>query len=1250
MNRSIFLLVIFLIQIFCGQEGSDLKSDFIPGHLRIYTKKSFFKLPKEAFGVHIRFANNEIVVDSVKLNVYHPEFNHVISEKTSSKEEIRSKNIKLANRIKVEFSEELSTLFEKYGVYSIARLDRNFAPEDTIPRYIYSRNKKKKKLFKEKNRNRELSLRFSAKYRTIEFANELKKCKDIDRVEFNSKVISFDIPNDPAYADTDEYWPIQQHYMGPSVMNFEEAWDYAKGSDEAERSVIAFLDTDFTDVDFIDDLWANRSTFGPIINGGNDSGHGTRVVSVACAVSDNFDKMAGATYNSFFVPFLISETNTIDDIINNLDLIMTYLDDDWTGNDIWLINMSLGLASNFESIKSRFDELYEFYDVITFAGVGNNGDESLYYPAAYSSVVGVGASNYDDSGLWTDSNRGSDVEVVATGEYVYVLSASSGEVIASSGTSVATPFASSVAALILSTEEGFNLTNVQIRDKIKTTADQIYDSNSGKTFRRINAYEAVKDVVTGIGDGFLIEDGPVTVSDGQTVQYLARLTDTDGSGSFISTRDWSISFHHFGGTYRLYNNEDGTDFIAGPPFDPGRYIGWEVTFDTALPDGYQWTLTENGGINGKVECTIVDSDGAEHESAYHIMLDVVTDLSSDISSSTTLDGYYFVANDIKVKYNSTVTINPGSMIYLADDARITIESGSRIIANGNSSNPVYFLRQLEEDGWDRILIYGSNNQFTHCVFDGGRYNVDVRSTNNQFTNCSFTNAERGFMAYRQPNYSWSSFQLTDCEVYNNDIGVYVYSSYGGISGTSISQNANNGLYVYNARIGDYYSRLFINNYIANNGMYGIELASGGRLQSGYGSAKGYNQIINNGSHEVYLASSTTARFYDNNGAYSSIYQDDGSGYYIYNLSKTYNGEYYVAATVTAEKIYWGSSSAPSSSKFYGPVDRTPYLSSDPTSGPMMARVAGETDAQATEVLSSNTVASISHSVGASDAQRLIKIKQKILELKQKIKEKELAPENARRLNDINNLIRDFDPENSLGERPGLQKLLIKYVKYLEKKAALDDDTRLIGEAAMVIDINSSIENGQPNIALRKIQQYRRFIKNSDNKREMLYSALNAYIAKNKYEQALVVLGKLKKETDAEHEGYAKPSLELIESALYEELGIAGSELVEEKTHRQNGGQTSNYFELGSVYPNPFNPTTSIPFHLKEASKVKISVYDILGRQIKVLTNQQYLSGSYSLSFDGNGLASGIYFVQAEITTSGTLRRNYSSVNKLILMK
>ena len=69
---------------------------------------------------------------------------------------------------------------------------------------------------------------------------------------------------------------------------------------------------------------------------------------------------------------------------------------------------------------------------------------------------------------------------------------------------------------------------------------------------------------------------------------------------------------------------------------------------------------------------------------------------------------------------------------------------------------------------------------------------------------------------------------------------------------------------------------------------------------------------------------------------------------------------------------------------------------------------------------------------------------------------------------------------------------------------------------------------------------------------------------------------------------------------------------------------ANYY-LEQNYPNPFNPTTQIKFGISEASNIELTVYDILGREIAVLINKEYLSaGSYNVKFNAENLASGIY--------------------------
>ncbi len=66
------------------------------------------------------------------------------------------------------------------------------------------------------------------------------------------------------------------------------------------------------------------------------------------------------------------------------------------------------------------------------------------------------------------------------------------------------------------------------------------------------------------------------------------------------------------------------------------------------------------------------------------------------------------------------------------------------------------------------------------------------------------------------------------------------------------------------------------------------------------------------------------------------------------------------------------------------------------------------------------------------------------------------------------------------------------------------------------------------------------------------------------------------------------------------------------------------FGLSQNHPNPFNPGTTIMYQLPGASMVRLSVFDLLGREISVLVNERVEGGTHKISFDGHGLASGTY--------------------------
>ena len=73
-------------------------------------------------------------------------------------------------------------------------------------------------------------------------------------------------------------------------------------------------------------------------------------------------------------------------------------------------------------------------------------------------------------------------------------------------------------------------------------------------------------------------------------------------------------------------------------------------------------------------------------------------------------------------------------------------------------------------------------------------------------------------------------------------------------------------------------------------------------------------------------------------------------------------------------------------------------------------------------------------------------------------------------------------------------------------------------------------------------------------------------------------------------------------------------------------------QLGNNYPNPFNPTTTIPFSLEKASKVRLTVYDMLGRSVQVIIDEYRSAGTHEVRFSAglNGLSSGLYMYSLEL--------------------
>ena len=102
--------------------------------------------------------------------------------------------------------------------------------------------------------------------------------------------------------------------------------------------------------------------------------------------------------------------------------------------------------------------------------------------------------------------------------------------------------------------------------------------------------------------------------------------------------------------------------------------------------------------------------------------------------------------------------------------------------------------------------------------------------------------------------------------------------------------------------------------------------------------------------------------------------------------------------------------------------------------------------------------------------------------------------------------------------------------------------------------------------------------------------------------------------------------------------------------RDNGKATSDVVEnlplnysLAQNYPNPFNPSTTIKFSLPTEQKVKIVVYNILGREVTEIVNSNFEAGNHGVNFDGSKLVSGQYFYKINAG-------KFSQIRKMLLLK
>ncbi|HVG18001.1 MAG TPA: S8 family peptidase [Blastocatellia bacterium] len=367
------------------------------------------------------------------------------------------------------------------------------------------------------------------------------------------------------------------------------AWDYTTGSDDI---VVAIIDTgvDLAHVDLAPNAWVNRGEradndvdddnngYVDDLNGWNfvsrspaifenpvADWHGTHVSGIIGAAGNNGIGVTGVAWRVKIMPlkFIGDKSGSTADVVKAINYA---IDQKRRGVGVRVINASWGGPAESASLKSAIVAAGDA-GILFVCAAGNGGndesgddvDATPEYPAAWSkeipSIIAVAASDSADALTYFSNYGRATVQVAAPG--YFVLSTTPGNQYGmGSGTSMATPHVSGIAALVFSRQP--SLTPAQVRQRIISTADPVASLVSLVTSSgRANAYNAVtntlqqapprpivgavytnKKQVTVVGLGFVDESSVIEVN-GAALSRMRYETSTafpDGSITEISSK------------------------------------------------------------------------------------------------------------------------------------------------------------------------------------------------------------------------------------------------------------------------------------------------------------------------------------------------------------------------------------------------------------------------------------------------------------------------------------------------------------------------------------------------------------------------------------------------------------------------------------------------------------------------------------------------------------------------------------------
>lgn len=964
-----------------------------------------------------------------------------------------------------------------------------------------------------------------------------------------------------------------QYYL--EMINVIDAWDITKG----DPSVIVTITDEPLETNHED---INSSRIVQLYGGAalENRAHGMAVGGIMFADHNN-KGIAGIAPNVSIIGIatrnIFGPTN--DATLKNLS-IDAFEDGSRLFNHSWTSEADLTQYPNF------FITQINYANIVHIAAAGNK-NIAVEAPANYSEMYAVGAVD-QSLNRWNWSNFGPELRIVGPngeiGENILEDHPCYDGVNSVNAGLQGLKMRGDIWTLDLTGQSGYNPGNLNVNTidcwgNFEHQNTPISNTNYNSDF---SGTSANAPMVTGTV-ALMLSVNP-NLNRGQVYSILdntAVKVPAMGSNNFSNFYGYGMLDAYAAVKEALPEQFDNNTFTASTTINSAHIDG-----NTTLESGVTLTIAANevavleGSITGAATNTHLNVQGK-------LIIDYNTDLSRI---------------HLEVEDGGELLIRSGTTFELSTGQwnNIWVKPGGKITAKGTLSNPIV-IKQLDSGTrWSQIGLQSSEtNTFEWVVFDGGNKTVGIASQNNIFKHCTFKNGVRGISGWHNQDGSGQSHATISYSKVENNSTVGVVAQYADIEmfHTDIKNNGQAGLYVHSSTVYPFHR-----NDVSNNGTNysrdGIEVLSSGNilLQDSNGSqpTPGYNVIANNSDDQISVSGQATLGFAINyTGGYNSI-----TGPYGY--SNRYLVDNNTSTALQAMFNYWGGNL--SSSMFDGGLSKLYneeyFLTNDDDI---------DDENPGYQLISKSALPQF----GFASTDELYDYYLSALN--------EASSKQEIRFNLTQMYLASRATKNS---RP---QLLQSFREFLLNNSDANQNrygdirrNKALRDISRILNIKSKISDGDYLAASEYIDMINPSLLEGKDRLDYYHSKIATESFAGNYRKSYIALQQYYR--TAERLNMDMEEIRVLNSIIEEDL----NELL-----NQHGIQTKDLIidepELDlSAYPNPFNPSTYISFSIPNQTHVTLKVYDLLGREVAELINEQRNAGPYNVFFDASGLASGVY--------------------------